>query len=62
LAVFAYKHDQPCLTDSTDYYVHALNMEQLKDTTDGLFVLGFIAGLFNQEPRDELLLDDMLLF
>jgi hypothetical protein len=27
-----------------------------------IYLLGFIAGLCNQEPRDELLLDDMLLY
>ena len=37
-------------------------MEQRKDTTDERYVLGFIAGLCNQEPRDELLLDDMLMY
>ena len=37
-------------------------MEQHKDVSDELYVLGFIAGLCNQEPRDELLLDDMLMY
>ena len=37
-------------------------MEQLKDASDELYVLAFIAGLCNQEPRDELLLDDMLMY
>jgi hypothetical protein len=36
--------------------------EECKDTTDELYVLGFIAGLCNQEPRDELLLEGMLLY
>jgi hypothetical protein len=33
-----------------------------KDTSDELYVLGFISGLCNQEPRDESLLDDMLMY
>ena len=37
-----------------------MDTEELKD--DELFMLGCITGLCNQEPRDELLLDDMLLF
>ena len=43
---------------------HDLTMDtkQSKDTTHELYVLGFIAGLCNQQPRDELLLDDMLLY
>ncbi|MFT5446557.1 MAG: hypothetical protein ACI9DC_001726 [Gammaproteobacteria bacterium] len=35
---------------------------ECKDTTDELYVLGFIAGLCNQEPRDKLLLGDMLMY
>jgi hypothetical protein len=37
-------------------------MEQPKDTTDELNLLGFITGLCVQEPRDELLLEDMLMY
>ena len=37
-------------------------MEQRKDTSDEHYVLGFIAGLCQQEPRDQLLLGDMLLY
>ena len=37
-------------------------MEQLKDTPDELYVLGFIAGLCQQEPRDQLLFEDMLMY
>ena len=37
-------------------------MEQRKDTTDELYVLGFVTGLCQQEPRDVLLLEDMLMF
>ena len=64
MAILAYKRSQPCLTDSAHNYAHALNMdtEERKDTSDELYVLGFIAGLCQQEPRDQLLLDDMLLF
>jgi hypothetical protein len=36
--------------------------QQRKNTTDELYVLGFIAGLCNQEPRDQLLLNDMLMY
>lgn len=57
-----YKHDHPRLPDKTDKHIHAFNMEQHKDVSDELYVLGFIAGLCNQEPRDELLLDDMLMY
>ena len=39
-----------------------MDIEQRKDTSDELYVLGFIAGLCNQEPRDQLLLDDMLMY
>ena len=35
---------------------------EIKDTTDELYVLGFITGLCNQEPRDQMLLDDMLMY
>ena len=35
-------------------------MEQRKD--DEFFMLGCVTGLCNQEPRDQTLLDDMLLF
>ena len=37
-----------------------MDTEELKD--DELFMPGCITGLCNQEPRDQLLLDDMLLF
>jgi hypothetical protein len=37
-------------------------MEQHKDVSDELYVLGFIAGLCQQEPRDQLLLEDMLIY
>ena len=37
-------------------------MEQRKDTSNELYVLGFVTGFCNQEPRDQLLLDDMLLY
>ncbi len=37
-------------------------MEQRKDTSDELYVPGFISGLCNQVPRDQVLLDDMLLY
>jgi len=37
-------------------------MGQPKDTSDELYVLGFIAGLCNHEPRYQLLLDDMLMY
>ena len=37
-----------------------MDAEELKD--DELFMLGCITGLCNQEPRDQLLLDDMLMF
>lgn len=33
---------------------------ECKDTTDELYVFGFIAGLCQQESRDESLLEDML--
>ena len=33
-----------------------------QDTTDELYVLGLVTGLCRQEPREQLLLDDMLLF
>ena len=36
-------------TDNTRQHIHAHNMEQRKDTTDELYVLGFIAGLCQQE-------------
>jgi hypothetical protein len=51
-------------TDNKTHRIHAHTMdtEEAKDTTDELYVLGFIAGLCNQDPRDQLLLDDMLLF
>ena len=39
-----------------------MDTKERKDTTDELYVLGFIAGLCQQEPRDHLLLDDMLLY
>ena len=39
-----------------------MDSEQPKDAADELYVLGFIAGLCNQEPRDQTLLEDMLLF
>ena len=48
-------------TDNTRHRAHALNMER-KDATDELYVLGFICGLCNQEPRDQLLLHDMLMY
>lgn len=35
---------------------------EAKDTTDELYVLGYIAGLCQHEPRDEVLLDDMLMY
>jgi hypothetical protein len=62
LSIFAYKRSQPRLTDSTHHHAHALTMEQRKNTSDELYVLGFIAGLCQQEPRDDVLLDDMLMF
>ena len=37
-----------------------MDAEELKD--DELFMLGCITGLCNQEPRNQLLLNDMLLF
>jgi hypothetical protein len=37
-------------------------MDQRKDTTDELYVLGLVVGQCNEQPRDELLLDDMLLY
>ncbi len=39
-----------------------MDAEQRKNAFDELYVLGFIAGLCNQEPRDELLLEVMLLY
>ena len=39
-----------------------MDTEALKDTSDEQYVLGRIAGLCNQEPRDQLLLDDMLMY
>jgi hypothetical protein len=48
-------------TDNTHHLIHAHTME-CKDTTDELYVLGFIAGLCQQEPRDQLLLEDMLMY
>jgi hypothetical protein len=57
-----YKSRRPSPTDNTNYDTHALNMEQHKEVSDELYVLGFIAGLCQQEPRDELLLDDMLMY
>jgi len=27
-----------------------------------IYLLGFIAGLFNQKPRDQVLLEDMLMY
>ena len=37
-------------------------MEVIRDTTNELYVLGFVTGLCQQEPRDQLLLDDMLMY
>ena len=56
----AYNRPNSRPTDNTHDHAHALNMEERKD--DELFMLGCITGLCNQEPRDQLLLDDMLLF
>jgi hypothetical protein len=56
------KHDQSRLTDNARHHVHAHPMGQPKDTSDELYVLGFIAGLCNHEPRYQLLLDDMLMY
>lgn len=39
-----------------------MDIEECKDTTDELYVLGCITGLCQQEPRDEWLLDDMLFY
>jgi hypothetical protein len=39
-----------------------MDTEQRKDVPDELYVLGYIAGLCQQEPRDQLLLDDMLMY
>ena len=39
-----------------------MDAEQYMGTSDELYVLGFIAGLCNQEPRDQLLLEDMLMY
>ena len=39
-----------------------METQQTKDTTDELYVLAFVAGLCQQEPRDELLLEDMLMY
>ena len=39
-----------------------MDIEQRKDASDELYVLGFIAGLCNQKPRDELLLEGMLMY
>ena len=39
-----------------------MDTEQRKDTSDELYVLGFVTGLCQQEPRDHLLLDDMLTY
>jgi hypothetical protein len=39
-----------------------MDTEASKDTSDELYVLGFIAGLCQYEPRDVLLLEDMLMF
>jgi hypothetical protein len=58
----AYNHPISRPTDNAHHQSRALNMEQHKDVSDELYVLGFIAGLCNQEPRDELLLDDMLMY
>ena len=33
-----------------------------KDTADELYVLGFVTGLCQQDPRDQVLLDDLLLY
>jgi DNA-binding response OmpR family regulator len=51
-------------TDNAYDDAHARNMdtEELKDTSDELYVLGFIADLCNQESRDRLLLDDMIMY
>ncbi len=37
-----------------------MDAEELKD--DELFMLGCITGLCQQEPHDQVLLDDMLLY
>ena len=39
-----------------------MDTEQRKNTTDELYVLGFICGLCQQSSRDQLLLDDMLMY
>jgi hypothetical protein len=49
-------------SDNNNDHSHAHNMEQRKNTTDELYALCFIAGLCNQEPRDQDLLDDMLMY
>jgi hypothetical protein len=54
LSTLAYKHDQPRLTGCARHHIHAHTMdtEQRKDTSDELYVLGFIAGLCLLESRD----------
>ena len=49
-------------SDNARQRIQALNVEQRKDTSDELYVLGFIAGLCQQQPRDVVLLDDMLMY
>jgi hypothetical protein len=39
-----------------------MDTDKRKDAAHELYVLGFVIGLCQQEPRDQLLLDDMLLY
>ena len=48
-------------TDSTSDHRHPFNMEG-KDKSDELYVLGVTAGMRNQQPHDEFLLEDMLMY
>jgi hypothetical protein len=39
-----------------------METDEHKDVSNELYVLGFIAGLCQHEPRDQLLLEDMLIY
>jgi hypothetical protein len=58
----ACKRNLRLLTDRASDGNDDSGMEQHKDVSDELYVLGFIAGLCNQQPRDVALLDDMLMY